>query len=78
MSVASIVPLVFLPQIPGATEGQEDHEIRQDPHQDVVSDDATDTDADDLGNLVLGVSIHVESSCETSQAPIEDAWLWLG
>ena len=37
---------------------RENHEIWQDPHQDVVGDDTTDTNADDLGNLLVSVSIH--------------------
>jgi hypothetical protein len=58
MPVASIVSFVFLPEIPGAAEGQEQLDIGQHPHEDVESDDAADSDTDELGDLVLGVSIH--------------------
>ena len=56
--VASIVPLVFLIQVPGTTESQEQLDIGQHPHEDVVGDDTTDGDTDELGDLVLGLSIH--------------------
>jgi hypothetical protein len=58
MPVVSIVPLVFLPEIPGTTERQEELDIRQQPHEDVEGNDAADNDTDELGNVVLGFSIH--------------------
>jgi hypothetical protein len=58
MPVASIVPLVFLIQVPGTTERQEQLDIGQEPHEDVEGNDAADSDADVFGDLVLGFSIH--------------------
>ena len=58
MSVASIVTLVFLIQVPGTTQGEEHCDIRQQPHEDVEANDAADSDADEFGDLVLGFSIH--------------------
>ena len=59
MPVASIVPLVFLIQIPGTAESQEQLDIGQHPHEDVVGNDTTDGDTDELGDLVLGLSIEL-------------------
>ncbi len=56
--VASVVALVFLPQIPGTTQGQENHDVREEPHQDVISSDTTDTNADDLCDPFDVVSVH--------------------
>jgi hypothetical protein len=58
MPVASIVALVFLKQVPGTTQREEHGDIGQQPHDDVEADDAADSDADEFGDLVLGVSIH--------------------
>ena len=56
--VASIVPLIFLPEIPGTTKRQEQLDIGQHPHEDVEANDSADRDTDELGDLVLGLSIH--------------------
>jgi hypothetical protein len=56
--IASIVPLVFLIQVPGTTQGEEQFDIGQQPHEDVEGNDAADSDTDEFGDLVLGLSIH--------------------
>jgi len=56
--VASIVPLVFLNQVPGTTQGEEHCDIGQQPHENEVGNDTADTDGDEFGDWVLGVSIH--------------------
>ncbi len=58
MPVASIVAFIFLPEIPGTTERQEQFDIRQQPHEHVERDDATDSDTDEFGNLILLLSIN--------------------
>ena len=58
MPVASVVALVFLIQVPGTTKRQEQLDIGQEPHEDVEGNDAADCDTDELGDLVLGLSIH--------------------
>jgi hypothetical protein len=56
--VAPIVPLVFLIQVPATTHGQEQLDIGQHPHEDVEANDTADRNTYELGDLVLGLSIH--------------------
>jgi hypothetical protein len=56
--IASIVALVFLIQVPGTTQRQEQLDIGQEPHEDVEGNDAADSDTDEFGDVVLGLSIH--------------------
>ena len=58
MPVASIVPLIFVIEVANAQDRKESHDVRQQGHENVKGDQATDGIADNLSELVFVISIH--------------------
>jgi len=58
MPVASIVPLVFVVHVTDAQDRKESDDVRQQGHENVKGDQATEGIADDVSELVIVISTH--------------------